>query len=378
MRIYISCLLLICFLDIARSQDDTPINKEWKVVADPGPARPVWPATLPWKQLNNVQPTRLLYPYGPTTFLMTAYKQNNNDTSENVVVGDLLTGKPVGILRRLEMPQRVTQCTDRLALSGDGKLLAQYDFATRSVRVIDVKAVKVKRAFPHEGSNRILWFVKPQQLLVVRTDSGKEEAVVWDVETGKEVCRFAVGPNLEENAGMVSVSPGGRFLALPTNEDGKSNRIALYDLKNGKLAGEVFVGRHSRLPALMQAVAISPDGKELAAIASSPDPVNQGNLNPILVIWNLATGREKERVVIERGNRGQLIVQGTEPLQWFPDQKAFLVDQRMVVNRADGKLLDWVEGAGEHNAHFATKVLDDTRLLVANHFSKLEVKTVKR
>ena len=374
MHTFITCLLLATTV----AQDDTPINKDWKVVADPGPALPVWPATLPWKQLSNIQSSKTYYPYGPTSFIITAYKHAINDLSENVVVGDLQTGKPVGILRNLAIPQRLTLCTDRLALSSDGKLLAQYDFATRSVRVIDVKAVKVKRAFPHEGSTRLLWFIKPQQLLVIRTDLGKEEAVVWDVETGKEVCRFVPGTNLDETSGMVSVSPGGRFLALPTDENGKANRIALFDLKSGQLAGEVFVGRHSRIPALMKAVSISPDGKELAAIASSLDPVNQGNLNPILVIWNMATGREKERVVIERGNRGQLTLQGTEPLQWFPDQKAFLIDQRMVVNRADGKLLDWVEGAGEYNAHFATKVLDDKRLLVGNHHSKLEVRTVKR
>lgn len=378
----LSHFLLVIILGLPSGkpvQDDTPINADWKVAADSGPARPTWPATLPYKQLNNVHPRKVLYPAGLTTFLMTSYKRDNNDISDNVLVGDLLTGKSLGIVRNLAMPDRPTLCSNRITLSSDGKLLAHFHFPTRSVRVVEVKTGKVKHSFPFPVLDGIYLFTRPDQLIAIGTETAKEGVMVWDVATGKETARFPLRAALEQNAGMVSVSPGGRFLALPMNEDNKTNRIVFFDLMKGELAGEVWAGgRHSQRPAIIKAIAISPDGKEIAAVASYPDPVNIGNMNPCVTIWSLSTGRELSRVIIERGNRGQLALQGTEPLQWFPDQQAFLIDQRMVVNRSDGKLIEFIEAVGDVDAHFVTKVLDDRRLLVANHHEKAEIRIVKR
>lgn len=87
-HIYYVLALFLGLTSGATAQDDTPID--WKVVADPGPTRPAWQVALPYKQLNHVQPRKLLYPYGLTTFVMTSYKRDNNDMSDNVIVGDLL------------------------------------------------------------------------------------------------------------------------------------------------------------------------------------------------------------------------------------------------------------------------------------------------
>jgi hypothetical protein len=128
----------------------------------------------------------------------------------------------------------------------------------------------------------------------------------------------------------------------------------------------------------VSALAFSPDGQELGAVVSYQDTVNILSSVPTLTVWKLATGREVTRVPVDRGNRGMLTLQASEPLQWFPDQKAVLINQQMVTNRKDGKLLDFIEAEGEVDAHYATKVLDDTRVLVATHQQRLVVKTVKR
>ncbi len=84
-------------------------------------------------------------------------------------------------------------------------------------------------------------------------------------------------------------------------------------------------------------------------------------------------------MTIETGGRGQVTTYiSPEPLQWFPDQKAMLIHHELVINRADGKLLDVVRTEGDINARYATKVLDDNRVLAATHQQKLIVKSVKR
>jgi len=113
----ITCLILASTL-FANDDDDD------KIAYDPAPNKTTFPDNLPYSELNGVHPRLVLYGPGSSPFLMTSYKQNNNDLKDNVVVMDLLTGKPVGILRNLAMSDRPTFITNRLALSADGKLLA--------------------------------------------------------------------------------------------------------------------------------------------------------------------------------------------------------------------------------------------------------------
>lgn len=207
-----------------------------KIAYDLPPRKTSFPEKLPYTVLNGVHPRLVLYSFGSSPFLMTSYKQNINDVTDNVVVMDLLTGKPVGILRNLAMSDRPTFATDRLALSSDGQLIAQYHPPSQGIRLIQVKAAKVQRILPFQASNVIIFFTQPDRFLAINTDVGKELATVWEISTGKELHRFRLPENLETSAGQVSVSPGGRLLAIPES-DGQAampNHLGLYDLSTGK------------------------------------------------------------------------------------------------------------------------------------------------
>lgn len=356
---------------VARDDDDE------KIAYDPAPGKTAYPEKLPYSELSGVRPTLVLYGPGASSFLMTSYKQNNNDVRDNTMVLDLLTGKPVGILRNLAMSNRPTFITDRLALRADGQLLAQHHATSQGIRIIDVKAAKVQLVLPVQASNLVLYFTQPDRLLAVCTDTGREQAMVWEVSTGKELRRFKLPENLETSAGQLSVSPGGRLLAIPEGDTQAigPNHLGLYDLTAGRKLRDLWASNRPTPPGVrFQAVSFSPDGKELAAIVQLPDRVNAGSTNATLVVWDFTTGKRVTQVAMERGNRGGLLLSGTEPLQWFPDQQAFLVNQQFVVNRADGKVLDMIKSESQHGV----KVLDDRRVFVSLPFNKLGVRVVKR
>ena len=368
----------------SKSEPEAPVSKNWKVVADPGPPPLSWPDKFPYKELTGQHPRLVVYPPGNSAFLLAGVGQINIQIGaryENLLVGDIRTGKPLGLVRNVGLIANPIKLPGRPALSHDGQLLAFTDTSHQAIRVLDTKTGKPKRQIPipaDQFSDFALFFPRPNQLLAI--DYGKKEAgTVWDLDTGKELASFPV-KELEESAGTVAISPGGRFVALALKDQGSlPDVISLIDLTTGQQAGEIRpAGPSGRVPPAVSALAFSPDGQELGAVVSYQDTVNILSSVPTLTVWKLATGREVTRVPVDRGNRGMLTLQASEPLQWFPDQKAVLINQQMVTNREDGKLLDFIEAEGEVDAHYATKVLDDNRVLVATHQQRLVVKTVKR
>ena len=67
-----------------------------------------------------------------------------------------------------------------------------------------------------------------------------------------------------------------------------------------------------------------------------------------------------------------------EPLQWFPDGKAWLLGQLFVIDRAAGAVVQTVEAGGDPFGFFGTKVLDDRRVLASTADGKLKPVEVKR
>ena len=365
-----------------KSEPEAPISKNWKVVADPGPTLPSWPAKFPFKEMTGLHPLLVVYPPGSTAFFLAGVGQVNIQIGaryENLLVGDIRTGKPTGLIRNVGLIANPIKLPGRPALSHDGQLVAYTDTLQHAIRVLHTKTGKPKQQIPvDQFADLALFFPRPNHLLAI--DYGKKEAAtVWNLDTGKELASFPI-KGLEEQAGYVAISPGGKYVALAVKDrGGLPDVISLIDLTTGQQAGELRPGgQSSRVPAAVTALAFSPDGQELGAFVSYQDTVNILSSVQTLTVWKLATGREVTRVPVDRGNRGMLTLQGSEPLQWFPDQKAVLINQQMVTNRQDGKLLDFIQAEGDVNAHFATKVLDDNRVLVATHQQRLHVKTVKR
>jgi hypothetical protein len=358
-----------------------PVSNNWKVVADPGPPLPSWPDKFPYKELTALHPRLVVYPPGNSAFLLAGVGQTNiqiGSRYENLLVGDIRSGKPIGLIRNVGLIANPIKLPGRPALARDGQLVAYTDTLQHTIRVLYAKTGKPKQQIPIDRvSDSALFFPRPNQLLAI--DYIKERGMVWDLDTGKELASFPI-EGLDEAAGYVAISPGGRYVALALKDrGGLPDVISLIDLTTGQQAGEIRPGgQSSRAPAKVTALAFSPDGQELGAFVSYHDTVNILSDAQTLTVWKLATGREVTRVSVDRGNRGMLTLQGPEPLQWFPDQKAVLINQQMVTNRVDGKLLDFIEAEGEVDAHYATKVLDDNRVLVATHQQRLIIKTVKR
>jgi WD40 repeat protein len=370
--IYLFASIILASALFALDDDD-------KIIFDPPTTKLVYPEKLPYSELNNVHPRFVLF--GPGSFLMTSFKQNNNDFKDNVAVINVQTGKTVGILRNLAMSDNPTFITNRLALSSDGQLLAQYHQPSNGIRIVAVKASKVQRVLPFKANSLVILFTQPDILLAISTDAGMEQATLWQISTGKELLNVKMPSNLETSAGQVSVSPGGRLLAIPEGDNQVigSNHIGLYDLKVGTKLRDFWASNRPTPPGVIfKAVKFSPDGKELAAIVQLPNPVNAGTTIPTIVVWDFTNGKRLTQTAIERGNSGGLTLSGTEPLQWFPDKNGFLINQQLVVNRSDGKVLDILKSEGHIDSHFAANVIDDHRVFIYKPLNKLTVRTIKR
>lgn len=366
------------------TQEEKPIPKSWKVQADAGPPWPTFPASFPWAELKGVHPGLVVYPPGPTSFFGAGVGQVNPQIGSwftNLLVGDIRTGKPVGPpIRGLDRQSRPTELHWRPALSADGQRVA-FMGSAGAIQVVETRTGKKLHQFAVEqASEYSLFFPNPNHLLALDVAQTKK-GIVYDLNRGKPVITFAIDKDLEASAGHVAISPGGRFLALACREEsGLPDLIVFIDLTTGELAGEIYPGgRGGEMIPLINALAFSPDGKELAAFGAYPDRANLFARVPTLFVWNLTTGRESTRVTVDTGQRGALIGHTSpEPLQWFPDQKALLINQSLVIRREDGKLLEVIRAEGDVDAHYATKILDDERVLTADHRLRLVIRTVKR
>jgi len=365
-------------------EPEPPISKNWKVTADPGPALPSWPQKLPWTELRGIHPKLLFAPLGPSRYLLIGQPREATQygsTFEKLLVGDLQTGKPLGVIDTGTSRQsRPTESSWRPALSLDGERVAYCD-AQGTIRVMQTRTGKLSRSIPlPHPSEFALYFARPDRLLALDVAQVKK-GTVFDLNNGQTVSSFPIEFDAEDRTGYFALSPGGRFLAMACKERGAlPDLIVIVDLTTGQTAGEIYPGgRGGRAEPQINALAFSPDGQELAAFVATPDRANLFAMAPTLFVWKLDTGRETTRVVIETGGRGQVTTYvSPEPLQWFPDKNGVLIHHELVIHRADGKLLDVVRAEGDVDARYATKVLDDQRVLTATHQQKLIVKTVKR
>lgn len=365
-------------------EPEPPISKNWKLTADPGPALPSWPQKLPWTELRGIHPTLVFAPLGPSRYLLigqTREATQHGGSFRKLLVGDLQTGKPLGIIDTgTSNPLRSTKCSWRPAISPDGDRVAYHD-SQGTIRVMQTRTGKLYRSIPlPQPSEFALYFPRPDRLLALDVALAKK-GMVFDLNNGQTVSSFPIACDAEDWPGYFALSPGGRFLAMACKERGAlPDLIVIVDLTTGQTAGEIYPGgRGGRSEPTVNALAFSPDGQELAAFVAFPDRANLLAMAPTLFVWKLDTGREVTRVVVETGGRSQVTkFISPEPLQWFPDKNAVLIHHELVINRSDGKLLDVVRAEGDVDARYATKVLDDQRVITATHQQKLIVKTVKR
>jgi hypothetical protein len=360
-----------------------PISSRWRVSPDPGPSWGRLPNELPYTELTGIHPTLIIYPPGPPRVFLAGVRTSGAEYGgdfQNVLVGQLSTGKPFGkVIRNLRIRNSLSHVYELPAVSSDGERIA-YPNGRPGITVTEVRTGNKVREFGCKlGSNSVAYFPKREHLLLLEFGM-TVQGTVWNLENGNRVSSFEL-TEFEGKSGSLAISPGGRYLAVARSvQEATPDTITFVDLKTGQEAGEIVFSRiGNQLPPAITALAFSPDGKELAAFGGAPSRRNLFALEPTLFIWDLATGRETERIPIETGNRGAIhLATSRDPLQWFPDHRGFLILQKLVIERGTGKLVDEVPAAGDVHAEFATKVLDDHRVLVAAPGSKLVIRKVTR
>jgi WD40 repeat protein len=197
---------------------------------------------------------------------------------------DAATGKELRKVKYLPNSGGGRSPTDWLTFSPDGKQLAATLMGT-AVQWIDVETGDVKGTFDKGAAARACAF-SPDGKLVATGGYDQENGVyyarVWEIATGKEVRRFAIGSERNRPIGALAFSHDGKRLAGGSWQDG---RLRLFEIATGKELNDF-----PKIGEEIASVAFAPDGKTVAAAGDS------------IYLYDPDTG--KERVRIERKARG--------------------------------------------------------------------------
>jgi WD40 repeat protein len=141
-----------------------------------------------------------------------------------------------------------------------------------------------------------------------------------DVETGKEQREIKLGTRKPET---VVPSPDGTLLAVICyDEKGSERQAGVFDLASGKERFRLIQpGPGAHGPRFFSAIAFAPDGKSLLTAGG------EGSL----IVWDLATGKELQRLGREMTN--------SHDITFSPDGKAVAVancGRIRVIDRASG------------------------------------------
>jgi RNA polymerase sigma factor (sigma-70 family) len=202
-----------------------------------------------------------------------------------------------------------------LAFSTDGQILAAAHHDDKNKHVItlwDVASGRVSRRIACPPLAMALAFLPDGKALVSaafeqrqerprpgrRTPRGpqtEESAIhLWEVATGKEICRIAMG-NTRVNHAVLA--PDGKTLATAATD----KTIRLWDLATGQEIRRFGTGE-----AEPRSLAFSRDGTKLAATeAVGPDFPTPGESLPMtapIQVWDTATGRERGRWETDNGS----------------------------------------------------------------------------
>jgi len=195
---------------------------------------------------------------------------------EFLYVRDAATGKVLRKLKYMSDSGGGRSVTDWMTFTPDGKQLAATLMGD-AVQLIDVETCKVIRTFAPDGASAACVFSTDGKLMATggyEQDNGVYYARLWEVATGKELRRFAIGH--EPPIGALAFAHDGKALAGGCWGDG---RLRLFEVATGKEL-KVF----AKIGEDIRGIAFAPDGKTVAAAGNS------------IHLYDPATGKERLRI----------------------------------------------------------------------------------
>jgi WD40 repeat protein len=277
-------------------------------------------------------------------------------------VGDVATGK------LLHPDEGYHFMPAALVFSPDGKTLTIGDpwdtfQAWNAATGKHLKAFSKPQRWSAQPGSSPLGF--PRDGRVLAAFNGLEYLFVWDVRAGKEVQSF--DDDIWCWCRKSAFSADARLLAT-TSEDGD---IHVLDIASGKKLHRFqwYAMSHMPVPPWRDdhpTLAFTPDGRSLAALGLSRparDPPNKTEPQYVVRVWELATGKERQRFPIGERDDGP----GTWPgLKWTADGKTLAIANRDVVlfSVATGKAVRRFSGPSGLNGEAAV-FSGDGKLLAA-------------
>lgn len=324
----------------------------WKVQVDP-PAESLKVPDEPGYSIAVPSGDGALFPVTPSHFVALGKNQLAADIRQ---VFDLRTKEAVGEIRGQQ------DFNDEVKLSPDGQyLLAEFKggppSGARSVAIWSFRTGQIEKtivASPTPAFIGLLGFARGN-LAVTSRYIGKGDLIsFWDVSTGKLAREILGPPSFKKES--VAFSPGGRYLALVSNDP----LLLVADITDGTLAGQAVIPKGSALYLQPVGLKFSPDGTELAGLfTAAPDTR--------LMVWDVATGK----VVVEHLIKGdpKLNVLGAgsypgRPVEWLPDGSAWLLYGHTLVDRVHGRPV-WNFRGGPGDFEVGYRVMADNERLLS-------------
>ncbi len=332
-------------------RDDTSAavsRTSWRVAADPAAEAPVFPegAKLSIPVPKSFSSDDVLFPTTPSPFVVLGGNATADQFRE---VWDLRSATRVGRLSgHIEVARP-------MALSPDGAYMAVHTNpvprTTDVWRVADAR--RIARIEDGEQIPDVLNFVGPGDGRIIIGTSYAKAFQVWDFLKGEQVLKIETPGGFDRDS--VAFSSGRRYMALTLSQ---KNKVMVYDLTNGRLAGEIELEEDGSSKLDCKGMAFSPDGTALAGLFTSSAAAH-------LICWDATSGKLASDFRAEGPDPyGKSYSYEGQAVQWLPDGSGWLIYDQSLVERQSGQVVWSIPfDPVRYQEHGPRKVLDAGRMV---------------
>ena len=328
---------------------------EWKVEADPSPAKfDVKVSPKAFQPL--IGSPNVVFPTTPSKYVLVKHGQLGKQGAQ---VFDLSSLQAVATL-----PLPNTFESDRGTLSPDGNYwmkpankLGQGFGKGKTLQVIDVKAGNVLPEFTTwDSGEQFHDFLSEGKAIAVSRDFKTTKAEIWNLATGQRDNEYELKMQ-SFHGGMYALSPGRKYLACCLADD---SVVQIMLAETGELVGQLLFKEEAEEKNVFRnssglGLAFSDDGEELAAAVKSNDRIR-------LIAWKMATGDVSVEHVLHAGPESGLrnlfsTSDNGRNLAWLPDRAGWLIHGKSILEYLSGRMIfQFPDPPGqETNRRFITK-----------------------